>query len=394
MAATPVCSIDFSGIHYPAYSDCLAYVQGVFQGIYGQDIVLTADTQDGELCAILAKALSDTNAATVSVYNAFSPSTAQGAGLSSVVKINGLARKVPTTSSVDIVCVGQAGAKIVNGSVSDGANGWYLPPLVVIPAAGQVTVTATAASAGAISLSPYGIDTANGVGSIVTPTFGWQAAYNPFAATVGAPVESDAQLRIRQSQSTMLAAVGVGQALIGAILDLPGVQAVTLYENDTNALDANGIPGHCIALVVTGGDDTAIANVISTQKGQGVGTYGTTIISVTNSFGISRNVAFFRPTPVSISYTVTLRALRGYTVDVAAGIQGALAAATTARGVGQSIIWSRMLCAANSVSATAYEVLGLTQGRPGTAQAAFDVPIAFNETAAGDPSLVTLTVVP
>ena len=394
MLATPVCVVDAFGIHMPTYADCLAYTQGVFQQIYGADIVLTADTQDGQFCAIFAKALADTNTGAVSVYNAFSPATAQGAGLSSVVKINGIARKVPTTSAVDILLTGVVGTPIKSGVVSDGTNVWYLPATVVIPLSGQITVTATSAVMGAVSIPSRAIDTANQIGTIVTPTLGWQSAQNPSPSVPGVPVESDAQLRKRQSQSTMIAAVGVDEALIGAVSALPGVQAVTLYENDTNALDANGIPGHCITLVVIGGADIDIATVISTQKGQGVGTYGTTIVSVTNAFGISRDVAFFRPTPVPISYTVTLRALRGYTVDVAAAIQTALAAATTARGVGQSIIWSRMLCAANAASATAYEVLALTQGRPGMPQAASDVTIAFNEMAAGDPALVTLVVVP
>ena len=394
MAATPVCSIDATGIHYPAYSDCLAYVQGMFQQIYGADIVLTADTQDGQLCAILAKALADTNAATVSVYNAFSPTTAQGTGLSSVVKINGIARKVPTTSSVDIICVGQNGTIITNGSVSDGANGWYLPAVVVIPAEGQITVTASAASAGAVSLASMGIDTANGIGSIITPTLGWQAAYNPSAATIGASVENDAQLRIRQSQSTMLAAVGVDQALVGAVLALPGVQTVTFYKNETNSIDANGIPGHCIALVVAGGDDLAIATVISTQKGQGVGTFGTTIAQVTDAFGISRPSAFFRPIPVSISYQIILRVFKGYTIDVANALKSSLATWTNYLGTGKNVLQSRAFIPANSASQTAYEILSLTALRMGESALTQDVPIAFNEIATSDPSLVSITVVP
>lgn len=56
----------------------------------------------------------DTYALCGDVYNAFSPSTAQGAGLSSVVKINGIRRKTASYSTVDLRIVGQVGT-IVTG---------------------------------------------------------------------------------------------------------------------------------------------------------------------------------------------------------------------------------------------------------------------------------------
>ena len=43
-----------------------------------------------------------------------------------------------------------------------------------------------------------------GAAAILTPTFGWQSASFAAAATVGAPVESDAALRQRQAASTGL----------------------------------------------------------------------------------------------------------------------------------------------------------------------------------------------
>ncbi len=80
-----------------------------YRGIYGQDIYLGADSQDGQFMALLANAIHDCNGQTLSVYNAYSPSTAQGNGLSSVVKINGIRRKSATYSTCDFLCVGQVG---------------------------------------------------------------------------------------------------------------------------------------------------------------------------------------------------------------------------------------------------------------------------------------------
>ena len=61
---------------------------------YGSDAVLTPDSQDGQLLAVFAQAIYDNGQALIAIYNSFSPATAQGAGLSSLVKINGLARDV------------------------------------------------------------------------------------------------------------------------------------------------------------------------------------------------------------------------------------------------------------------------------------------------------------
>jgi uncharacterized phage protein gp47/JayE len=75
-------------------------------------------------------------------------------------------------------------------------NAWILHPSVTIPLAGQITVTATCQTLGAIS-APAGTIT-----SIQTIVPSWQTVTNPTAATPGAPVESDAKLRTRQTIST------------------------------------------------------------------------------------------------------------------------------------------------------------------------------------------------
>lgn len=65
------------------------------------------------------------------VYNAFSPSPAQDAGLLSVIKINGIAHALPSYSSVDLRLIGQAGTTIMNGNTSDENNQpWNLPETV------------------------------------------------------------------------------------------------------------------------------------------------------------------------------------------------------------------------------------------------------------------------
>ena len=125
MIYDPVFSVSESGIQAPTYDEILEYFQSQAKAIFGSDINLDADTQDGQLIAIFAAALSDVNAQAISVYNAFNPATAKGIALDSAVKTNGLTRHEASHSTVDLRLVGQAGTIITNGIAIDGNdNRW------------------------------------------------------------------------------------------------------------------------------------------------------------------------------------------------------------------------------------------------------------------------------
>jgi len=388
--ATPVTTIDAGGCHVPDFATVLAYFQAQYQAIYGADAYLGNDSQDGQWLGIIAAAINDANAMAAAVYNAFSPATAQGVGLSSVVKINGITRDAASYSTCDVTIIGVAGTIIGNGLVSDGNNGiWALPAVVTIPLSGTIDVTATCLTIGAVTAAP-GI-----LSNIQTPTRGWQSVSNASAAAPGAPVEYDPQLRIRQSQSTMLPSQTILDGILGSIASLSGVIALRGYENDTNLPDGNGIPGHCIALVVNGGDAMAVAGIIAVKK-TFAGTFGTTSEVVTDSSGISRTINFFRPTAVPISWTITLHARAGYTTDVQAQIQAAVAAWVNGLGIGNGIQLPRSYGPAQlwgAAAANTFEIVSISIARDSGTPVASDVTIAFNELAGCLASAVTITAI-
>lgn len=389
MGTTPVCTISATGIYRPSLSDVLAYFVEQFQSIYGSDVYLDSDSQDGEWIGVLSAAVDDCNAMAAQAYNAFSPSTAQGTGLSSVVKINGLKRATPGYSTAPMLVVGVSGTEISAGLVKD-ANGytWALPASLVIPSAGQIATTATCQTLGAIA-APKGT-----VDQIVNPTRGWQSATNTAAATTGAPVESDPVLRVRQSNSTMNASTGILAGLEGAIAALPNVARVKGYENNDNLPDGNGVPGHCIAIVVDGGDAQTIANTIAAKKG-GCGTYGTTSESVTDAYGVQAKINFFEVTEPPITYALTIKQLDGFTTDILAEIKASLAKWTNARGIGAGIQWNRAYAAAYLFGVShgqTFEIVSLGVARDGAVPTAADVAIAFNEEPACVAGYVTVSV--
>jgi uncharacterized phage protein gp47/JayE len=399
--------VDATGIHAPAYSDIVAYLNGQFQAIYGADIVVTPDSQDGQLIGIYALAISDANAACVAVYNSFSPATAQGTGLSSNVKINGMAREVASYSTVQLLLVGQAFIVITNGAAQDQAgNIWNLPASVEIPASGEITVTGTAAAAGAIT-APAGSIT-----QIATVTLGWQSVTNPAAAIPGDPVEDDAQLRVRQSYSTAAPSVTVLAGIVGAVLALPGVTACVPYENDTSTdyttttppAGEGPLPPHSIALVVQGGDPVAICQTMLLHKTPGAYTYGTTRNTVNDVYGLPHDIGFYIPTAVAVGVNIALKAGAGYSSVIGVAISETVAAYITALGSGEDVVWSKLwlpanLCDASGVPTGAtgtYDISAITLGTPvdhtGASYAMTNIPVTLFEIATCQAADVILTV--
>lgn len=388
--ALPVCTINENGVFKPDYEAVRVYFETAFKGIFGDDIDVDPDSMDGQQIAILSSAVDDGNAQCVTIYNSFSPSAARGVGLSSVVKINGIKRLVASNSTVDLLITGQAGTTI-SGGIAQGADGkqWLLPATVTIPDDGDITVTATAKDIGAIEAVPDSIT------AIGTPTRGWQAVTNPSAASPGAPVELDATLRRRQTVSTALPSRTVFEGTIGAVASITGVTRYKGYENDTGSTDVNGLPAHSISLVVLGGDATVIAQAIADKKGPGAATYGTTSVDVTDEYGVTRAIKFYRPTDATIKVALAVTAQAGFTTAIETAIKQAFVDWINALDIGEDVEFAEMYVPANlngDPDRRTYKITGLTiaknAGSPGTA----DLVIAFNEAPMAVLADITITV--
>ena len=390
----PIVTIDATGIHQPDFDEVKTWLEDQYRAIYGADIYIEPDSQDGQLIGIFALALHDCNSTAVAVYNSRGPATAQGEGLSSVVKINGLARLVPTRSTVDLRVIGQAGAVITNGAASDDDGRiWDLPASVTVPIGGEITVTATAREVGAVTAAPGRVTT------IQTPTRGWQSVTNLAAAAVGSPVESDAALRRRQAISTQNPATSPLQAIEGAVAAITGVTRTASYENDTSITDDRGLPPHSVAVVAAGGDATAIAQTIALKKTVGTATHGTTTISVLDAAGVPRSIKFSRPVDVEINVALTLRPLTGWNIARGEAIKQEIVDWLRNLKIGESVFYTRLFLPANlngdaARGSQTFEIVSMTTRRGSAAFSTADVAVAYNEAAWAQLSSISITVVP
>jgi uncharacterized phage protein gp47/JayE len=374
------CSITSAGISAPSYAFILSYLQAQYQAIYGSDVVLTSDTQDGQWLAILATAFNDVNAATIAAYNNQSPATAQGAGLSSVIKINGLTREVPTNSTMPVAIGGTFPTTITNGVVVDSNNyAWNLPATVDIPSGGTVTVTAICQTPGAIAAAPQTL-------RIQNPQRGWQTAANATSATPGVAVELDGALRIRQAQSTQNASQTVLAAMEGQLAALNGVGRMNVIENTTGSTDANGVPAHNVAVVIEGGNSEDIGLIILQQKGPGGGTYGAIEVPFSDEYDNPQNIYYSAPTEVEITIQITLLASTipggGYTTVIGAQIQAAVASYISTLPIGKPIYLNRLMLPANlygGAGSTTYDIVSIEMCRYGGTPGTSNITLAFNE---------------
>lgn len=389
MLITDLIFIDSTGYHYADYPTFLQWIQDQYKAIYGADVYLEADSQDGQWLAVNALALYTTASLGASVYNSFSPVTAQGVGLSRVVKINGLTRRVPSNSTVDVLIVGQSGTVITGGIITDSLKQKWDVPDTTIPGGGSVTVTAVAQEAGAIAAA------ANTVNQIFTPTLGWQTVNNPTAATPGSPVETDAELRIRQGQSTANPSLTVLEGSIGAVANLSGVTKVRGYENDTDSTDGDGLPPHSVALVVLGGDAMNIAQTIALHKTPGAQTDGDTSETVYDSHGMPLLIKFYRPSTVTIKVQITITTNSAWSSSYVSLIKDAVSGIINENQIGDTVYITKLFGPAylpGTAAGSTFDIVTLQIAKNAGPLGDVNIPLAFNENAVCD-SALDITVI-
>jgi uncharacterized phage protein gp47/JayE len=389
----PITTITAAGVSVPAYIDIYAAFVAAAQQIFGSGIYVAEDSQDGQYIGVVAQAILDACNAVAAAYNAYSPNTAQGTGLSSVVKINGIARELPTNSTVDLTLTGltTAAVTITNGVAADAiGNQWALPPSVTIPAdPGYLIVTATSVQPGNVNDPPGAITT------ILTPTNGWLSVTNASASSPGSLLEDDAELRQRQTVSTALTAQTIFTGLYGALLGLDGVTRLNIIENDTDSTNEDGVPANATAVVVEGGTDTGIAAAIAYRKTLGAPTYGTTTEPVTDQYGNVTEINFSRPTYEQTGANITVQAGNGYTAATTESIQAAISSVMNATGIGKPIPWSQCFGNAlmqSSIANGLFTIQSYTQGVVGDTFVQEDITLAWNVAAQSQPSYVNVTV--
>lgn len=323
--------IDNSGLHISTYNDIRDSLLEDMKRIYGQDIYLENDSQDYQMVSAMALMIYDAQQALLLAYNNNSPVTAINKGLDRIVAINGITRTKASYSTCVVKLGGTAGTKISNGIVADEHRiQWALPEQVTIGSTGAVQVTATCKTVGRITANPGDITT------IITPTKGWLTVENLQSAIPGVEEETDSALRTKQTASVANPSRSVFDGTVGAIANADGVVRHVAYENDTSET-VNGLPPHSITLVIEGGANEELANLIYLHKTPGCYTNGDVVVSITGEYGTVTPIRFFRPDYVDIAVSMQIHALSGFTDATIDDIRENIYAYINGLEIGQSV---------------------------------------------------------
>lgn len=84
-----------------------------------------------------------------------------------------------------------------------------------------------------------------------------------------------------------------------ALMDLDGVESAYVNEND-QPVAVNGVEQKSVIIVVDGGINEQIANVIFQKKDQAIKSVGDIVAYATDTSGIKREIRFYRPTEIKI----------------------------------------------------------------------------------------------
>lgn len=230
--------------------------------------------------------------------------------------------------------------------------------------------------------------------TIATPLGGWQSAINILDADLGQADETDEALRIRRDLELSASGAGTPEALRADLLQVDGVEAVTIFYNDTDTTDAEGVPPHSVEALVRGGENADIFALLRENVAAGIGIHG----AIVESFyllldqPVPRHTAFSRPTEVNIYVVINVtRDIDFIGVDIGPLIAAKIVEYGDAQATGKNAV-------ASAISAQAFKVEGVidvTACFIGTAPApasSTTIAISSRQLAVFDTSRITVNV--
>ncbi|MBK8241693.1 MAG: baseplate J/gp47 family protein [Deltaproteobacteria bacterium] len=306
----PTWGLSSTGFYRPRFAEIRTEMAARWRARFGANRNVASDTVDGHFIDIISEAMALTFEGAEAAYTVAFLDTAAGVALDQWAAGQGFVRRAATRSTVTLVLAGTSGTVIPAGSrlrLVDSGELWELVAQATIGGGGTVSAAVQAVNAGAVTAL------ASSTWAIVNPITGWTGATNALDAVVGDAEESDADFRSRIRLGMGLGGVGA------AVLRVPGVETVTIFQNDTDVPDGTYGETHWVEAMVVGGDDVAIANAIWQSKGQGIGTVGndSAIETVTGDGNV---VYFTRPVDVPLYVEIDITAGEGFIPSTAQGI--------------------------------------------------------------------------
>lgn len=281
------------------------------------------DSPQGQFNGIFASHLREAWEVIGLAFNGLDPDQAEGSLLENVSAITGTIRNGATASLFDgthKVSINVDANKVLPG---DGS--------IVFSQAGNPTVrfglTEALDTTGAGGAANYLVSAecqtlgpvscnAGTLTVIATPFTGLNSVTNPFDADPGKLTDLDPVLRLRREQELRATGAGTVDSLKADVLAIlyngsNPVQTCKVFENETDLLDANGLPPHSLEVLLFDGVSAplpanTIAQTIWNSKPGGIKLIGNTTGTAKDGNGDSQTVAFSRPLLLEVNFLIQL----------------------------------------------------------------------------------------
>lgn len=239
------------------------------------------------------------------------------------------------------------------------------------------------------------------------PPAGAEEVTNPAETSGGTERETDEELRERAKSELAEGTSATAAALITGAKALDGVKSVSIFINDSNQdnTGSGGLPDHSFELVVEGGNDNEIGQMIADTKAAGdtsyAGAYGNPV-SVTASLpnGQDYEIEFSRPIEVQIFVDVDMMVTDEYAGDEAVRdsiveyLGGLFTTGNESDGdlsVGDDVIYGEIEYAIRDVAGV-YDINSLTIGTSASPSGTANIAIQDNEVATADATDGSITI--
>lgn len=310
-----------TGLVTQSLEEIITEITGKYQGIYGNDINIDQNTPDGQMINLLAQMKKDILDLLVQYNSNIDVDQVQGIAQQILYKLNGLEIKSYTYSyvNVKITTSGPTNLQGLDNNIdnSDGTgytiqdtngNRWILANSV-INLNGTDEFPFRAAELGGIQCLP------NTVTLPETIVSGVVSVTNPAANYItGDTGESDAEYRQRRNKTVALPSQGFDESIEAQLLNLDTVTQVKVYDN-RKSVEVNGIPAHTIWVIVEGGQNSEIGNIIYANIPPGIPMKGSIEVLVSKSNGELTPVYFDRGTAQTLYVKVTIKNLETTALD-------------------------------------------------------------------------------
>ncbi len=341
MAKTTDWGLTDAGFRRPTYAELLDALEYKAREQFGSQANLTVRSPIGVFLRIFAWMLNLLFSCLEDVYNSRFVDTAVGSSLYNLGRAIGL-RLLGAQKSVGyLTFTGDNEVEVPKGFLAETIAGVQYTTLISgVIRGGSVTLPAAAVVEG-----PDGNTAKGTVSNITNPKLGIAAVTNEQPFEGGRNTETDAEFRERYYLSVDFAGGVNIDAIIAEIYEsVEAVIAVTGEANDTDFINASGLPPHSIEIVAYGGLDEKIAEAIFKRKAAGIQTFGNVSVPVVSASGQIYDISFSRPEPVKVWVKVfNLVTNKNFPLDGIEQIKRGIAAfigADTRGGlnIGQSVI--------------------------------------------------------